>query len=506
MKRTEAARRANWMLFFCLLVAFFPAASALANCKTGDTAFTANYRGDSVLAVNLDINDYGRIHEDAENPDPFCSENALYALYHKINNSLIASPNAFKRPLDGYVVALAFAAAQRLGANGWATQDLDQKLDAVEGRYTLNFLTSCSNEAKDTCMDDYAGAASAYAWIAAYKAKRGDANTATYQNNAVQQLHNAFSAVCIHNPVTFPTGNRLTLCNGTASNLKQLGGNSVTMNMNHGYQKLPYGFGLMTSVSSALLGLKVSGMTYPWGPYEKAIATALFEEAQNHVDGGDNFEANCADPQPTGGGQWTVPGLLKKCGGGNDFDGNGTVDEDEYKARMYSLNEAYKDFGIPIPTTRTYRSDVSVSRSLFHLGISDNHFFSFGRFVTYGVHGDRWHVSPPEWMPKDYYNPIGYFEGISATGVAQGWSCDQDKPKGRVEVDLYDEFNNKVRGWANAGSESAINSLCNGGTAHRFWIQLPSYTKGRTIRAYGIDYTWVGATQLPCLQSPACSW
>jgi hypothetical protein len=485
-------------LFFFLLVVLFPAASTLANCKTGDTAFTANYRGDSVGAVNLELNDYGRIHEDAEAVD--CAENALYALYHKVDNSLIASANAFKRPLDGYVVALVFAAAQRIGANGWASTDLDGKLDAVEARYTVTFLTSCSNEAKDTCMDDYAGAASAYAWIAAYKAKRGDYNTSTYQNNAVQQLHNAFSAVCIHNPVTFPTSDRLTLCNGTASDLKQLGGNSVTMNMNHGYEKVPYGFGLMTSVSSALLGLKVSGATYPWGTYEKAIATALFEEAQNHVDAGDNFEANCADPQRDVNGQWTVPGLLRKCGGGNVFD------PDEYKARMYSLYEAYSDFGIPIPTTRTYRSNVSVSKSLFQLGISDNTFFSFGRYVTYGVHGERWHVSPPEWMPKDNYNPIGYFEGISATGVAQGWSCDQDKPTGRIEVDLYDEFNNKTRGWANSGSESAINSLCNGGSAHRFWIQLPSYTKGRVIRAYGLDYTWFGNTQLPCLQSPACSW
>jgi hypothetical protein len=492
------------LLPFCLLVTLFPAVSALAYCKTGDTAFSMNYRGDSVTAVNTETNDYGRIHEDAD--DPTCSENALYALFHKIENSLAASANAYQRPLDGYNVALVFGAAQRIGANGWATQDLDGMLDQVENRYTLTFLTPCSNEAKDTCMDDYAGAASAYAWIAAYKAKRGDSGTSAVQDKAISQLHNAFSAVCIHDPVAFPNGNRLTLCNGSASTLKQVGGNSVTMNMNHGYEKIPYGFGLMTSVSSALLGLKVSGKTYPWGTYEKAIATALFEEAQNHVDAGDNFEANCADPQPGAGGQWSVPGLLKKCGGGNDLDGDGDIDEDEYKARMYSLYEAYSDFGISIPTTRTYRSNSGVSKSLFQLGTSDNAFFSFGRYVTYGVHGDRWHVSPPAWMPKDNYNPIGYFEAVSPTGVAQGWSCDQDMPAGRIEVDLYDDVGHKVRGWANSGSESAINTLCNGGTAHRFWIQLSSSTKGHPIRAYGLDYTWVGNTQLPCLQSPTCSW
>src|SRR4051794_30410862 len=149
------------LLPFWLLIALFPAASAFAYCKTGDTAFSMNYRGDSVGAVNVELNDYGRIHEDADNP--VCSENALYALYHKVENSLAASADAYKRPLDGYIVALVFGAAQRIGANGWATQDLDAKLDQVENRYTVNFLTPCSNEAKDTCMDDYAGAASAYA-------------------------------------------------------------------------------------------------------------------------------------------------------------------------------------------------------------------------------------------------------------------------------------------------------------------------------------------------------
>lgn len=90
--------------------------------------------------------------------------------------------------------------------------------------------------------------------------------------------------------------------------------------------------------------------------------------------------------------------------------------------------------------------------------------------------------------------------------MASGWSCDQDVSGKSVHVDIYAGSTLAVHAIANGGSETAVNNACGGGTAHRFSVQLPSWTQGQTIIAYGLDYTWFGFTQLTCLQSPACSW
>ena len=58
---------------------------------------------------------------------------------------------------------------------------------------------------------------------------------------------------------------------------------------------------------------------------------------------------------------------------------------------------------------------------------------------------------------------------------------------------------------ADSFSESAIKTECHGGDYHRFWIQLPSWTKGQTITAYGLDYTWFGNLKLYCLTGD-CTW
>lgn len=471
-------------------------------CKIDETAFQRTYRGDSTTATNLDLNDYGRIHVDAESAT--CVEGALYALYDKIKDStkLDAAgapvhPLAYKRWLDGYNVALIFAAAQRIGEQGWASKDLDAALDDVERLYELRYSDGtttppCSNEKLDTCMDDYAGAASGNAWIAAYKYRRGDSNVPTFQGRAEQYVRSAMAGVCIHNRAAFDAGNHRTLCNATVADLEN--GTAETMSLNHGQQTIAYGFGLMTSIASAIKGLEVSGMTFAWQPSERTIARELFEEAERFVDAGSQFKDICAHPVIQPDGTWVITDNIA-CG-------------ESYKPNMYALYDFYYKYlgSSSIPQVGTYRSNY------FQASLFNDEFFSYGRQVTYGNHGYTWvpykkSGSMDKFMPFDTTNPIGYFEQVGPTGLAQGWACDSDKPSNRIKVDLYDQYGRKYETWASSDSvQPEINQLCGGGTAHRFWLQLPGSSKGKIIRAYGLDYTWFGSTLLPCLQSPQCSW
>ncbi len=68
---------------------------------------------------------------------------------------------------------------------------------------------------------------------------------------------------------------------------------------------------------------------------------------------------------------------------------------------------------------------------------TDTEHFSYGRWETYAIQGYAWYVTNPTWMPGDAYNPKGWLDGISSSGVASGWACDQDMPTGRTLVDFY---------------------------------------------------------------------
>jgi hypothetical protein len=477
--------------FVCLI-----AVNAAAQCKTGDPAFSTTFHNDA----NWDLNDYARIHVDAE--DPNCAQNAMYALTDKVRNELNYSSTTFQQWLDGYIVTFIFAAAQRLGANGWANKDLDDQLALVEDRFQ-HFTGpppsgACGGDELNTCMDDLLGSASGYAWIAAYKARRTNRNTAAqiaekrqlgeqYLSDALTRVMSSTDrghGVCIRRlPLT---GSQYLLCTGDVWDLTQ--GIAETLSVNGQTQMIHYGFGLMTSVASAKIGLEEAGSGFYFNSDHVAIARGLMEEAQRHINTSNEFNADCIQRDGSGG---LIGGM--DCGRG-------------YRPNMYQLKPLYDGYFGGITNAGTYQSN-SFDSSLFHLGPWDNDFFSYARYVAYGIEGYQWVQSRPEMMPYDNYDPIGYFEGVSPSGLAQGWTCDQDKPDGRVWVDFYvDGWTLAAQGFANSASESAINNLCGGGNAHRFWVQLPSWTQGKQVRAYGLDYTWYGFTELPCLQSPQCGW
>lgn len=91
----------------------------------------------------------------------------------------------------------------------------------------------------------------------------------------------------------------------------------------------------------------------------------------------------------------------------------------------------------------------------------------------------------------DQYEPIGYLDAISNTGMATGWACDKDAPLVSIQVHFWSAswstyFGSVV---ANRGSESAVNTQCGGGTAHRFAFQLPTAASTVPLNAFGIDVT-----------------
>jgi len=489
-------------------VALLSAPQLHACATTGVLDFRTTYRG----SANQDLNDYGRIFEDAD--DPACAENAMYALTAKVRNHLDADSETFKQWLDGYAVGIIYATALRLGELGYANKELDQVLDypidplkpTLDDRFVHFTGTppsgACDPETFNTCMDDHAGSALGFAWMAAYKAKRLNHNNTTYDiqpklDEAEDHIRAAFTSVCIRKKPLLSS--RTPVCDGTVADL--VAGNAETLSVNGTQQIIHYGFGLMTSVLSAVQGWEqATGTSFVFTSDEQAIAKGLYEEIARHADSSGNYpNADCLRLEN---------GVIV---GGTRCDGvNQAGENPSYLPNMYALKGAYDHYfpGV-IPSGGDYISN-NFQESLFKHAwdtLATEH-FGYARFTHYGEQGGSWIPNNPPDMPDDNYDPVGYFEGISASGLAQGWTCDQDTMdrQARIKVDFYvDGWNRVAEGWAESSSEQAINDIC-GGNAHRFWVQLPASSQGKVVRVYGSDYTWFGNTELTCLQSPSCSW
>ena len=486
------------VLFAALALFLTPTLSACVATDPGITNFPRS--------GNQDLNDYGALFIDAG--DPNCAEGAMYNLTAKLANHL-ASPQPFQHWLDGYYVALIYGAGLRLGELGWANKDLDWQLDysppdsphaTVANSFVHVDSGICDPAVFNTCMDDFAGSAAAYAWMAAYKSRRnnpGHDTAADVQNArdaAATKIHQALSAVCIRmKPVE---ENRFPVCDGSVAALENQ--TAETLSVNGGVQLIHYGFGLMTSVLSAAQGYEVAGGgKFGFSPDEQAIAKGLYDEIAKHTDSSGNFlvPADCLKLDTNG-----------AIVGGSDCSGAG-IPGPAYEPNMYQLKGPY-DYYFPgvIPNSSSVYTSTTFNGSLFN---SDH--FGYGRLATYHDMGGSWIPGGAPNMPYDTFDPVdGWLDGISPSGLASGWTCDPDAPNNGIKVDFYagDNFTFAATGYANLASESAVNSLCSGGWAHRFQVQLPSWTQGMNIYAFGLDFTWYGYTQLHCGQDPSrpCFW
>jgi hypothetical protein len=383
----------SFLISISAVLVLFVATDARAQfgrCVTSDNAFHDDYQ----RLTNPDFNDYGRILVDADNPS--CASQAATKLTNKLSSHL-AESGAFQQWLDGYFVALIFAAAQRIGANGYMTTTLDNELASVESTFQ-HAPQPCGGDSLNTCMDDFAGTASGYAWMAAYQSRRTRvssstlsttiSNATTYIGKAlgyVESTTDANHGVCIRfTPQT--SGSRSPLCNSVLTDMQF--GYSQTLSVNGLTQMIHYGFGLLTSIATAKRALEVAGSTFSFDLGQQSIMRGLMQEAQLHIDvngpgqTNNTYRSDCIQE---------VSGSLTS---GSDC-GRG------YKPNMLRLKPFFDQYMGGIMNSGSYTSDYfDSSATHFHLGTDDNDHFSFGRYATYGMLANTWIVSTPTMMTR----------------------------------------------------------------------------------------------------------
>lgn len=469
-----AIRRAV-LVSLLLLAVVSVSPEALAACRVEDSGFQRTYRAN----VNLDLNDYARILVDADSNDRRCVELALYALYDKVNSTPTTVWNQW---LQGALVGVIYASANRIGANGFATQQLDLALKRIHDNFTtIGRDPGCNKVSTNQCVDDFMVGAPGFAWMAAYYYRRGNpyGTVSTFQTKARNAINSGFNEVCIRRNNPLPGE---PFCNGVAGDLEPVNGG--TWSFNHGQRMPSYGYGLLTSMSNAYLGLKASGYTGTiFSADQQKIARGLAREMQEYTNGIE-FGYDCETSlQPDANGNWG----FAYCGG-----------PDGYSARMYHLKEAFTRYFGGMPAGTYQGDDASFDINKFNLNPWDNTFFSWNRYTYYYTMSKEWVATTRKYLPFDAANPIGYVDYVDAGGVMRGWTCDTDASYGSNRVDVYSNGNFVAFGYATVPSEPAVNQLCGGGTAHRFAVQLPLSARGTTLTTYGLDYTWYGFTLLPC--------
>jgi hypothetical protein len=441
------------------------------------------------------LNDFGRILSDADNPS--CAANAASVLTDKLKATRLADYDWFGDDwLDGNYVAMVLAAADRIGQHGYMTPALDAELQWVANTFQVvgEPLNGCGLDQTDNCLDGNSAVAAGYGWIAAYRWHHNDPTGATSaRNDAKTYIDASFASVCLRR---LSTGVGPLCETGTATPEMVRLGQAYTWSWNLGFQFPAYGFGLMTSIAAAVLGIEGSGQGYSFSQPNRDVAVGLFEETRRVVDAAPSPDVwtQCVAPQGSGS-AWNFTLATADCGG----------PAPQYQPEMYALRPFYQaELNYTPPTTGYQSSYLRAS----HFNTSPDpaarpDWFGYGRYVFYGELGSGWWATRRGYMPMDAYEAKGFLDGIDGGRVARGWACDQDVPTKSVRVELR-VGSAVVTGVANQPSDGGITTECGGGTAHRFAIQLPTGTVGQFVTARALDYTY-GQTDLGCLQPGGCT-
>jgi len=421
----------------------------------------------------------------------------------------------------------------------------------------------------DTCMEEHAAAALAYGWIAAYESqRRGWMAGYGYSQSARSHIHSALStydSTCISDLTdpNYPVNvNTRGPCNIDTADMTVLN-DKLLPDPNTGITKadvlsfnrnenIVYGAGLMTLLSGALIGLEEGGYSTSLSSDEQLIAAAFLDEAQRKSDpSGASFKGSPGSSYAGTCSQVTLDGSnhvvrqdIYGCADGLAQPTIYNLTSRLYQTGYSSFYERYVGNYTPRTTVVDHRvvngQDYydsqpayqfnTFNESLFTRDANDSH-LNWGRESVYKVLGWTWNTidynrynnntwnsagddkRPRLWANIDDYNPIGYLDSIDANGVAYGWTCDQDQPNTSIPLDFYVDGGGLgtfvLRAWTGNGNEQAVSDLCGGGYYHRFATQLPAWTKGHYVYAWGLDATWRGVYNLPgwqCPTAPACVW
>ncbi|HEX7184189.1 MAG TPA: hypothetical protein VF756_20340 [Thermoanaerobaculia bacterium] len=313
--------RSSVLVPLLLAAVFLTHASSAAACKVDErwpagTGTVQYYDASGALgatphgnALNVNLGDWGSIFRDAD--DNSCAVKARSFLQAKLSKQNAVS-GSWTSWLKGGDVYLMTGAALRLGARGLLTSALHgQILTALSRYYPSTVGMGCSINSGNGCMDDYSVAAAGYAWAGAYltltQSTVGTPGYSDYHTSSdflvkaqdyVGRSLSPVYSVCIHHIHNRP-GTAAASCaacttdynpgGAYANNAADLrwrisNGDTEVLSYEHGFENASYGVGLLTSVATAVLGLRRAGVPYAPSDFQKVVAHGLLRNGQLRAD------------------------------------------------------------------------------------------------------------------------------------------------------------------------------------------------------------------------------
>ena len=384
-----------------LLVSLGVASSAWAQPEPRfGSAATAAAAAAGCISPSLDLNEsdpsiqfgqYGTLFLESGLPE--CRQAAHDTLLRKLRRELAQPPRVdpllqksvgpFGAWLAGGNLALAIPTAMRLGGAGLLDAPLDDVLRSAIGTYEFNLDPTCGLNYSNGCMDDYTQAAVAYAWIAAYAQKSGQSAGAARAAVQARNLIGRALSLDVHmckvagdDSVPSPCRGLPGIEQGLASGYHEL------VSFNHGFEDVAYGIGLITSISSAAIGLEEAGSPFEAAPSQTLVAWALFREGQRAVlPDGSAFRTTCY--------RVTNTSLERNSECADAWNLRDRTDPQYnpwifYLPRMFPVRTAYRQLFHGTPNSEPFQFDA------FEPLLFNGLFLNDGRKAVYGSLGYGW--------------------------------------------------------------------------------------------------------------------
>jgi hypothetical protein len=397
------------MMFTVAVLCFVPQAFSQCRSSQGNTTRDVTYYKQ---ALNGDLADYGTIFEEAA-PWSSCTQAAADALYKKLYTTFHPETVGFNSwstgvydaqagftlhaPFRGWLrggdSALVHATALRLANVGKLTKPLDDLIKQID--YQLDVDVNCGwtnfwTKDQNSCMDDYAIGAMGYAWVAAFRAKRGG-DVSTPEGLARTQVANALStdhySICAWNGSTYVSPAPASPCTGTINDILNNGYIPISF---HTGDSIPYGFGLLTSVASAAVGIKVADPNTST-PFLDSTQQAVVQKLYTHSIPHTNYNGS-TNPVTF---DWVndCSKFTKDSNGAMVVTPDNVCGANTPSPKMFPLDAFINAYAPPVASSEP-KFDI-FDTSLFCDG-TDGYcdFFSAGRRAVYGQMAHDWVVNP----------------------------------------------------------------------------------------------------------------